>query len=69
MLKMDKKRFLLFCLLMLEEAINQLADLEGSSNQIVSLSISRRVLNQLERMTDEQVDIWLKKNNFNEEQT
>lgn len=61
---MEEKRFLLFCLLMLEEAVDQLADLEGSSNQIVFLSISRRVLNQLELMTDEQVDIWLKKNDF-----
>ena len=69
MLKMKDKRFLLFCVLMLESAIDQLADLEGSSNQIVSLSISKRVLNQLERMTDEQVEIWLKKNDFSREQT
>ena len=66
---MEDKRFLLFCVLMLESAIDQLADLEGSSNQIVFLSISKRVLNQLERMTDEQVEIWLKKNDFSREQT
>lgn len=62
---MEEKRFLLFCLLMLEEAVDQLADLEGSSNQIVFLSISKRVLNRLEPMTDEQVDQWLENNNFN----
>lgn len=50
---------------MLEEAVDQLADLEGSSNQIVFLSISKRVLNRLEPMTDEQVDQWLENNNFN----
>ena len=69
MLKMEDKRFLLFCLLMLEEAVDQLADIEDSSNQIVFLSISRRVLNRLELMTNEQVDIWLKKNDFNRDQT
>ena len=69
MLKMKDKRFLLFCLLMLEEAIEQLADIEGSPSQIVFLSISKRVFDRLNGMTSEEVEAWLKRNDFIEEET
>lgn len=61
---MEDKRFLLFCLLMIEEAFDQLADLEQTSPRIIFLSISRRVLNRVEPMTDELVDQWLENNGF-----
>jgi len=43
---MQDKRFLLFCLLMVEEAVDQLADLEESRPQTIFFSISKRVLNR-----------------------
>jgi hypothetical protein len=64
---MEDKRFLMFCLLMLEEAFDQLADLEQAQPQIVFLSIAKRVLERLNPMTDEQVKQWLSQHDFNTE--
>lgn len=62
---MEDKRFLLFCLLMLEEAFDQLADLEQVQPQIVFLSIARRILPRVNPMTDDQVEQWLSNHDFN----
>ena len=69
LLIMEDKRFLLFCLLMLEEAFDQLADLEQVQPQIVFLSIARRILPRVNPMTDAQVEQWLSNYNFNTEES
>ena len=66
---MEDKRFLMFCVLMLEEAFDQLADLEQVQTQIVFLSIARRVLPRVNPMTDAQVEQWLSNYNFNTEES
>lgn len=69
LLIMEDKRFLLFCLVMLEEAFDQLADLEQVQPQIVFLSIAKRVLPRVNPMTDAQVEQWLSNHNFNTEES
>lgn len=66
---MEDKRFLMFCVLMLEEAFDQLADLEQVQPQIVFLSIAKRVLPRVNPMTDAQVEQWLSNYNFNTEES
>ena len=54
---------------MLEEAFDQLADLEQVQPQIVFLSIAKRVLPRVNPMTDAQVEQWLSNYNFNTEKS
>ena len=50
---------------MLEEAFDQIADLEEVQLQLVFLSIAKRVLPRVDHMTDAQVEQWLNNYNFN----
>lgn len=68
LLIMEDKRFLMLCILMLEEAFDQIADFEEVQPQIVFLSIARRILPRVTPMTDAQVQQWLNNYKFSTEE-